>query len=149
MFDDDDELFLRYSWSTKNVYVLFPAGPLSEFFAIANLRHASSRIWTCAESEFRFCWMKLCRSDNRNITAPQISGPKLHSPIEWEKTSDKWILLLKTRVSADWWHLTKPSYILALRRRLKCHLIILSLIIVQRSIFKPLLCNVVKRPDTL
>ena len=98
MFDDDDELFLRYSWSTKNVYVLFPAGPLSEFFAIANLRHASSRIWTCAESEFRFCWMKLCRSDNRNITAPQVSGPKLHSPMEWEKTSDKWKLLLKTRV---------------------------------------------------
>ena len=40
---------------------LFPAGtivnhPLSEILTISNLRHAASRIWTCAEPEFRLCW---------------------------------------------------------------------------------------------
>ena len=29
-----------------------------------------SRIWTCAEPEFRLSWMKLCSSDNHYTTAP-------------------------------------------------------------------------------
>ena len=38
--------------------------PLSEILTIANLRHAASRVWTCAEPQFRLCWMKLRRSNN-------------------------------------------------------------------------------------
>ena len=45
----------------------FQPGPLSEILTIANLRHAASRVWTCAESEFRLYWMKLCSSDNHYI----------------------------------------------------------------------------------
>ena len=29
-----------------------------------------SRVWTCAEPEFRLSWMKLCSSDNHYTTAP-------------------------------------------------------------------------------
>ena len=39
-------------------------GPLSGILTILNFRHAASRISTCAEPEFRLCWMKLCNSDN-------------------------------------------------------------------------------------
>ena len=66
----DDELFLWYGWPTKGVKPYFQPGPLSEILTIANLRHAASRIWTCAEPEFRLCWMKLCSSDNHYTTAP-------------------------------------------------------------------------------
>ena len=62
--DDDDELFFGYGWPTKGVYTLFPAWTIVEILTIANLRHAASRVWTCAESEFRLCLMKLCSSDN-------------------------------------------------------------------------------------
>ena len=43
---------------------------MSEILTIANLRHAASRVWTCAEPEFRLSWMKLCSSDNHHTTAP-------------------------------------------------------------------------------
>ena len=75
--DDDEELFLWYGWPTKGVYTLFQPGPLSEILTIANLRHAASRVWTCAESEFRLCGMKLCSSDNHYTTAPQVFGKLL------------------------------------------------------------------------
>ena len=39
---------------------------LSEILTIANIRHAAIRIWTCAEPEFRLCWMKLCTRDNQH-----------------------------------------------------------------------------------
>ena len=68
--DDDDELFLWYGWSTKGVQPYFQPGPLSEIFIIVNLWHAVSRIWTCAEPEFRLSLMKLCSSDNHYTTAP-------------------------------------------------------------------------------
>ena len=41
----------------------FQPEPLSEILTIANLRHTANRVWTCAESEFRLCRMKLCSSD--------------------------------------------------------------------------------------
>ena len=47
---------------------LFPA---SEILTIANLRHDASRVWTCAEPEFRLSWMKLRSSDNHYTTAPR------------------------------------------------------------------------------
>ena len=50
----------------------FQSGPLSEIFNIANFRHPASRVLTCAESEFKLCWMKLCSSDNHFTTALHI-----------------------------------------------------------------------------
>ena len=35
---------------------------MSVILTISNLWHAASRISTCAELEFRLCWMKLCSS---------------------------------------------------------------------------------------
>ena len=72
-FDDDDdnnELFLWYDWPTKSVEPYFQPWPLSEILTIANLRHASRRVWACAEPEFRLSWMKFCSSDNHYTTAP-------------------------------------------------------------------------------
>ena len=54
--------FLCCGWPTKGVYPYVQPGPLSEILTIANLRHASSRIWTCAEPEFSQSWMKLWSS---------------------------------------------------------------------------------------
>ena len=42
----------------------FQPRPLSEILTIANLRHTASRIWTCAEPEFRLRRIKLCSSNN-------------------------------------------------------------------------------------
>ena len=41
-----------------------------EILTIANLRHTASRIWTCAELEFRLCWIKVYGSDNHYTTVP-------------------------------------------------------------------------------
>ena len=65
------ELFLWYGWLTKGVKPYFQPGPLSEILTIANLQHAASRVWTCAEPEFRLSWMKLCSSDNHYTKAPK------------------------------------------------------------------------------
>ena len=46
---------------------------MSDILTTANLRHAASRNWTCAEPEFRLSWIKLCSSDNCYTTAPCIS----------------------------------------------------------------------------
>ena len=53
-------------------------GPLSEILTIANLRHGASKVWNCAESEFRLCWTKLCSIDNLN---------KLDKTIFWKSLS--------------------------------------------------------------
>ena len=63
--DDDDELFLSYGWPRKDIYRSFHLALLSEILTIANLRHATSRVWTCAEPEFRLGWMKLRISDKQ------------------------------------------------------------------------------------
>ena len=42
----------------------FQPGPLSEILTITNLQYAASRIWNCAEPEFRLSWMKLCSRVN-------------------------------------------------------------------------------------
>ena len=68
--DHDEELFLWYGWPTKDIKPYFQPGPLSEILTIANLQYAASRIWTCTEPEFKFCWMKLCSSDNHYTMAP-------------------------------------------------------------------------------
>ena len=75
-FDDDDnaELFFQSHWPTKGVKHYFQLESL--ILTIANFRHVTSWIWTCKEPEFRFCWMKVCSSDNHCIMAPhRISMP--------------------------------------------------------------------------
>ena len=74
----NDELFLWYGWPTKDVQPYFHRGLLSEILTIANLRHVASRIWTCAEPEFRLSWIKLCGSNSHYTTAPQwVNNVKL------------------------------------------------------------------------
>ena len=63
--DDDDDLFLWYGWPVKSLI-----SSRDHCLTIANLRHAASRVWTCAELEFRFNWMKLCSSNNHYTKAP-------------------------------------------------------------------------------
>ena len=46
---------------------------MSEILTITNLRHATSRVRICAESEFRLSWMKLCSSDNYYTTEPNVN----------------------------------------------------------------------------
>ena len=71
--DDDDELFLWYSWHTKWVYLYFQPGPLPEICTIVSIWHATSRIWTRVELEFRLSWIKLSSSDNHYTTLSHYS----------------------------------------------------------------------------
>ena len=77
---DDDELKMMnclcgmVDW--RKAFILISSRDLT----IANLRHTASRVWACAEPEFRLCWMKLCSSDNRCTTALQIYNLKV-----WKK----------------------------------------------------------------
>ena len=57
----------------KAFYPYFQPGPLSEILTITNLWHTASRVWTCAEPEFRLSWMKLCSSNNHCTLVPQQS----------------------------------------------------------------------------
>ena len=72
-------------WLTdERLITLFPAGII-----VRDPHHRESlthrkQDWTCAESKFRLCWMKLCSSDNHYTTAPLMitttprrSGPYL------------------------------------------------------------------------
>ena len=60
--------FVFAEWLTpKGAKPYFQLGSLSEILPIKNLRQATSRIWTCAEAEFRLYWRKLCSSDNSII----------------------------------------------------------------------------------
>ena len=72
--ETDDELFFGGMVDRRKVNSYFQPGPLSEILTNANLQHATSRVWTCAEPEFRLGWMKLCSSDNHYTTVPQLFG---------------------------------------------------------------------------
>ena len=77
--EDDDELFLWYGWPTKGVWLYFQPGPLSEILTIANLRLTASRVWTCAEPDFRLSRMKLGSNDNHYTMAPIWSQKSIWS----------------------------------------------------------------------
>ena len=67
-FHRNDDLFCgMVDWWKACFYLQL--GPLSKILTIVTLRHAVSRIWTCAEPEFRLWSMKLCSSDNHYTTA--------------------------------------------------------------------------------
>ena len=90
-------VFFWYGWPTKDVYPFFQPGPLSEILTISNLQHAVSRIWTCAEPEFRLCWMKLCGSDNYYTTVEQnraLTGPGQSLGEETESKAPEKCLIL-------------------------------------------------------
>ena len=67
-FHRNDDLFCGMVGWWKACFYL-QLGPVSKILTIVTLRHAVSRIWTCAEPEFRLWWMKLCSSDNHYTTA--------------------------------------------------------------------------------
>ena len=62
-------------WLTNERHLaLFPAGTIvrdPHHRESLSSRYALSRVWTCAEPEFRVSWMKLCSSDNHYTTTPQ------------------------------------------------------------------------------
>ena len=92
--DDDDELFLSYGWPRKDIYRSFHLALLSEILTIANLRHATSRVWTCAEPEFRLGWMKLRISDKHYTTAPQCYSDIIHGCYsDLSAVSKTWLFL--------------------------------------------------------
>ena len=63
---------------------------MSEIVTIVNLQHAASRIWTCAEPEFRLSWIKICSSDNHYTTALCLLHLSLHrKPFFFFQTSWK------------------------------------------------------------
>ena len=73
----DNELFwiVFVVWLTdERLLALFAAG--------TNFRHVASRVWTCAEPEFRLIWVKLCDTDNHNTTA---TSPKIRT-LTWLST---------------------------------------------------------------
>ena len=58
---------------------LFPAGTI-----VRDPHHleSPSRVWTCAEPEFKLSWMKLCSSDNHYTTAPRQGWRTLEMPLD-------------------------------------------------------------------
>ena len=83
--------FLWYGWPTKGVSPYFQPGPLSEILTSLNLRHAASRVWACAEPEFRLSWMELYSSDNRYTTAPLIYFSYLLTFLLFYTYIEQWI----------------------------------------------------------
>ena len=103
--DDDDELFLWYSWHTKWVYLYFQPGPLPEICTIVSIWHATSRIWTRVELEFRLSWIKLSSSDNHYTTLS-------HYSVSFKQSFSR--LSLRTKIRN-----AQPSFIVAPED--KCH----------------------------
>ena len=71
----NDELFwwiVFVVWLTnERRLVLFPAGTIVRDPHHRESLTPTSRVWACAEPEFRLSWMKLCSSDNHYTTAPE------------------------------------------------------------------------------
>ena len=65
--DDDDKSFLWYGWRTKGFRLISSRDHCQRSSPSRISWHTTSRIWTCAEPEFRLSWMKLCSSDNHYI----------------------------------------------------------------------------------
>ena len=50
--------------TSKSYSALFPVGTIVRDSHHCKFWQTTSRIWTCFEPEFRFCWMTLCSSNN-------------------------------------------------------------------------------------
>ena len=68
--DDDDEFCFCGIFHQWKEFRFISSRTI--FLTIANLRHVLSRIWTCAEPDFRFYWMKLWCSDDQYTTASYL-----------------------------------------------------------------------------
>ena len=79
------ELFLRNGWQMKGVKPYFQPEQLSNVLTTINLPQAPIKIWTCAEPEFRLCWVKLRSSNNHYITVQQILDWVLISLCYWHE----------------------------------------------------------------
>ena len=66
-------------WLTNERHLaFFRAGTIVKDPPIVNLWQAASKISTCAEPEFRLCWMKFCSSDNYYTMAPLVSSRTIY-----------------------------------------------------------------------
>ena len=54
----------------RKTFSLISSQDHSQRYLPSRIFGTPSRIWTCAEPEFRLCWMKFCSSDNHYTTAP-------------------------------------------------------------------------------
>ena len=54
------------------VMLFFQVEQMSEILMMANFWPFISKIWACAELEFRLCSVKLCSSDNQYIIVPEL-----------------------------------------------------------------------------
>lgn len=69
MFDndddhDDDEFVCDMTDKLKAFSLIFSQGHCHRFSS-SRISNIARRIWTCAEPEIRFNWMKLCSIDNQ------------------------------------------------------------------------------------
>ena len=65
-------IFKLKSVGTSNVLLDFIESLSENRFQRVVMMNAVAKIWTCAEREFRLCWMKLYSSDNHSLMMPQI-----------------------------------------------------------------------------
>ena len=77
--DDDDynELFLQNGWLRKGIqpYRFISSWGHCRMFSPRQISDiTSSRIWTCAHTESRFCGMKSCNRDNHYLTVTRQLG---------------------------------------------------------------------------
>ena len=75
-------------------------GKASEILTIANLQHATSKIWTSAEPEFRVCWIKLCSCDNHYTTCHEWAYGIIELKSGWIEFFSNFILIKTYSIDA-------------------------------------------------
>lgn len=80
--EEDDEWWMVFGeWLTnEKLSHLFPTRPPSNILTIANIRHSTSRIWTCVEHYFTLCRMDLCSCFNL-YTRASVWRVRFHMPL--------------------------------------------------------------------
>ena len=76
-------MFLQSASLKKCVLLCFQPISLSEVLVIANIRHATSKVWTCTEPKYRLCLMKLCNNDNHHTTTLLYRGSLSNIDFQW------------------------------------------------------------------
>ena len=95
----NDRLLLWYGWRRK---AFSQPRSSSEILTIANLRELASRIWICAPPDFRLSSIKLCSSNNRYNTAPQLTFSLANLIIMVKKTKKTWLDAWKASEGQGW-----------------------------------------------
>ena len=99
--NSSEQLFLQKSsggcfWAMGKVKTYFQLGRLLKALIMADLWQA---VWTCVESEFRFCWSKLYSSDSHHTMPSLLNWLKANRPIK--KVFQTLILGLKSNNLSD------------------------------------------------